>query len=306
LRVSVRDSVRVLTKVRYAQAAAVARVRSWPIGAAALDAEAGYLRHATSQLAAAISYRMLFSLVPLFALLVSVVSLVAPDEQRNRIASWLADMIPGTDLEESVRRAVADAGTPATAAGLVALVTLLWAASGMMAAIRIAFRVIFENDVQRPYVRAKLLDFVLVAGTGILAVAAFGLAVAVQVLAELGRDLSELVGAGTGGHLLAVTAELMASLAVTFAVFLLLYRSVPSETPRFGALWPPALIGAAAFQVATAGYAYYLARWGNVTSLYGPLGATLGFLLVVYVGVLVLLIGAELVAAWPRHDAVER
>ena len=214
-------------------------------------------------------------------------------------------MIPGTELEESVRRAVADAGTPATAAGLVALVTLLWAASGMMAAIRIAFGVIFESDVQRPYVRAKLLDFVLVAGTGILAVAAFGLAVAVQVLAELGRDLSQLVGAGTGGNLLAVTAEVMASLAVTFAVFLLLYRSVPPEPPRFAALWPPALIGAAVFQVATAGYAYYLARWGNVTSLYGPLGATLGFLLVVYVGVLVLLIGAELVAAWPEGDAVE-
>ncbi len=83
-------------------------------------------------------------------------------------------------------------------------------------------------------------------------------------------------------------------------------RQRPARAAPLRSTLAAALIGAAAFQVATAGYAYYLARWGNVTSLDGPLGATLGFLLVVYVGVLVLLIGAELVAAWPKQDTVER
>ena len=100
-------------------------------------------------------------------------------------------------------------------------------------------------------------------------------------------------------------AEILASLLVTFAVFLLLYRRVPPVRPRFAALWPPALLGAAAFQVATAGYAFYLARWGNLTPIYGPLGAVLGFLLVVYVGVLVFVVGAELVAAWPHQDPTD-
>ena len=111
---------------------------------------------------------------------------------------------------------------------------------------------------------------------------------------------------GRVGDIVAFAAEILASLLVTFAVFLLLYRSVPPVRPRFAALWPPALLGAAAFQIATAGYAFYLARWGNLTPIYGPLGAVLGFLLVVYVGVLVLLIGAELVAAWPNQEARDR
>ena len=157
----------------------------------------------------------------------------------------------------------------------------------------------------RPYARGKLLDFALVLGTGVLAVTAFGLALVVEVLAQIGRDLSELVGAGTGGRIVAFAAEILASLLVTFAVFLLLYRSVPPIRPRFAALWPSALLGATAFQIATAGYAFYLARWGNLTPIYGPLGAVLGFLLVVYVGVLVLLIGAELVAAWPNQDPAD-
>ena len=171
----------------------------------------------------------------------------------------------------------------------------------MMAAIRVSFRVIWESEAGRPYARGKLLDFALVLGTGVLAVTAFGLALAVEVLAELGRDLSELIGAGTGGRIVAIAVEVLASLTVTFAVFLLLYRSVPPVRPRLAALWPPALLGAAAFHIATAGYAFYLGRWGNVTPIYGALGAVLGFLLVVYAGILVLLAGAELVAAWPAQ-----
>jgi membrane protein len=294
--------VTLLARVRSFREALLARVRSRQIGVAALDAKAGYLRHGTSQLAAAISYRMLFSLVPLFALFLSVISLVAPDEQRHRIGRWLASVIPGTGLEESVQRAVFNAGAAATAAGLIAILALLWAASGMMAAVRISFRVIWESESGRPYARGKLLDFALVLGTGVLAVTAFGLALVVEVLAQIGRDLSELIGAGTGGRIVAFAAEILASLLVTFAVFLLLYRRVPPVRPRFAALWPPALLGAAAFQVATAGYAFYLARWGNLTPIYGPLGAVLGFLLVVYVGVLVFVVGAELVAAWPHQD----
>jgi membrane protein len=296
----------VLERVRSVRKTLLARVRSWRLGVAALDAKAGYSRHATSQLAAAISYRMLFSLVPLLALFASIISLVAPDEARHRIGRWLASVIPGTGIEESVQRTVSHPGHATAAAGLIAIPALLLAASGMMAAMRTAFRVIFDSTSERPYIRGKLLDFALVLATGVLMVTAFGLALFVEILAELGRDLSELLQAGSGGRALALAVEILASQAVVFVVFLLLYRSVPPARPRFAALWLPALLGSAAFQIATAGYAFYLARWGNITSIYGPLGAVLGFLLVIYIGVLVLLIGAELVAAWPTQTATPR
>jgi uncharacterized BrkB/YihY/UPF0761 family membrane protein len=41
----------------------------------------------------------------------------------------------------------------------------------------------------------------------------------------------------------------------------------------------------------------------DVTAVYGPLGAVLGFLLVVYFGIYIVLLGAELVAAWPEQAA---
>ena len=269
------------------------------LGRAALDAADGYTRHATSQFAAAISYRVLFSFVPLVSFLVAVADAVLPDEQRNAVARWLASVVPGQALDQPVREALTGSRVAPTVAGVVSLVVLLWAASGMMGAIRIAFRVIWENDLRRTFVQSKLLDFLLVLGVGLVAVAALGATVIVQVLAEIGRNLSDKLGVGAEGQAVAVVTEIFASGAVTFGILVVLFRFVPPTAPRYRAIWLPALLATIGFHLATAIYALYLARFGDVSAVYGPLGAVLGFLLVVYVGVIVILLGAELVAAWP-------
>ena len=286
------------------------RVGAWlenrPFGRALLGAAGGYSRHATSQLAAAISFRVLFSLVPLVAFVVSVADILLPDKGRDAVARWLASVAPGRALDSSVEHALTSSRVPPTIAGLISLVFLLWAASGMMGSIRIAFRVIWENDLRRKYVQSKLLDFALVVGVGVVAVASFGATLLTQVLAEIGHDLSQKVGVATEGRALTVAAEVLASAALTFGVLVGLYRSVPPVAPRFRAIWLPALLATVAFHLATAVYALYLARYGNVTAVYGPLGAVLGFLLVVHVGVIIILLGAELTAAWPEPDGAER
>lgn len=283
------------------------RVRAWlerrVFGRAVLGAARGYTRHATSQLAAAVSYRMLFSLVPLVALVVSIADILLPDKGRDAVARWLASVAPGRALDSSVEHALTSSRVPPTIAGLVSLVVLLWAASGMMGSIRIAFRVIWENDLRRNYVQSKMLDFALVVGVGLIAVASFGATLLTQVLAEIGHDLSQKLGAATGGRVVAVTAEVLTSAALTFGVLVGLYRSVPPVAPRYRAIFIPALLATIGFHLATAVYALYLAKYGNVTAVYGPLAAVLGFLLVVHVGVITILLGAELTASWPEQDA---
>ena len=147
------------------------RVGAWlgkrPFGRALLGAAGGYTRHATSQLAAAVSFRMLFSLVPLVAFVVSVADILLPDKGRDAVARWLASVAPGRALDSSVEHALTSSRVPPTIAGLISLAFLLWAASGMMGSIRIAFRVIWENDLRRKYVQSKLLDFALVVGVGV-------------------------------------------------------------------------------------------------------------------------------------------
>ena len=203
------------------------------LGRAALGAMDGYGRHATSQFAAAISYRVLFSLVPLVSFLVAVADAVLPDKQRDAVARWLASVVPGQALDPPVEQALTGSRVAPTVAGLVSLVVLLWAASGMMGAIRVAFRVIWENDLRRTFVQSKLLDFLLVLGVGLVAVAALGATLIVQVLAEIGRDLSDKLGAGAEGQVVAGATQILTSGAVTFGILVVLYRFVPPTAPRY-------------------------------------------------------------------------
>jgi membrane protein len=285
----------------------VSRLRNWiggrPLGRVALAAAQGYTRHATSQLAAAVSYRVLFSLVPLAGFIAALADALLPDEQRNAVARWLLSVIPGQALDPSVEQALTGSRVAPSVAGLVSLLVLLWAASSMMGAIRVVFRVIWENDLRRTYVESKLLDFALVLGVGVLAVASLGATLLVHVLAEVGRDLGDAVGRGSGGEALARAGEVLTSGSLTFAVLAVLYRTVPPVAPRMRSIWLPALLATVGFHVATAVYALYLASYGDVTAVYGPLAAVLGFMLVVYVGVMVILLGAELVAAWPARES---
>src|SRR5215467_3618437 len=106
-----------------------------PIPKVVASVAAGYSRHATSQFAAAISYRVLFSLVPLVSFVATVADALLPDKQREAVARWLASVVPGRALDVSVQDALTGSRIPPTIAGLVSIVILLWAASGMMAAI---------------------------------------------------------------------------------------------------------------------------------------------------------------------------
>jgi membrane protein len=68
------------------------------------------------------------------------------------------------------------------------------------------------------------------------------------------------------------------------------------RTAPWEALWPGAAVGAIAFQASPNVYGIYLSHFGDLSVLYGSFGAVLGFLLVVWVGSIALLLGAEIVA----------
>ena len=256
-----------------------------------------YGRHAGSQLSAAIAYRVLFSLVPFAALLLSILDVVLPPSSREQFVNWLFDEVPGDDLESSIDRALAGSSASAPIVGLVALALLLWGASGMMASIRIAFRLIWEGDVGPTYVRSKLRDFALVAVAGVLVIGAFALSILVRVVVETGSELSDALGWTGGATAFSSLAEVASSTLVVFAALLALYRFVPPVRTPVALLWPSALAAAIAFELTVYGYAVYATRFASFSTIYGPIGAVLAFLLLVYLLAAIVLLGAETAAA---------
>lgn len=253
-----------------------------------------------NQRASAISYRVLFSLVPFVALLVSGLQLLLPETTEERVVSWLLDNLPlPSGLDESVENAITDVSAPASLAGLVALVILLWAASGMMGAIRSAFRAVWGTDATRPYLRAKLLDAALVLGAGLLVVTAFGLTLIAQSVSRVGEQVAEELGWGSYGSVLGGLTELGVSALLTFTAFVVLYRAVPPARVRVVDAIAGSLVGTVAVLLATAGFSLYLEHFAGFDDIFGPLGAILVFLYLIYVLAAVLLIGAGVTAAWP-------
>ena len=265
-------------------------------------AAATYTRTAGGQRAAAISYRVLFSLIPFVALLVSMLELVLPEATQQSVVSWLVGVASLPDeFAQSVDAAVKDAGPPASATGAVALGALIWAASGMMASVRSAFRAVWDSEADRPYLRGKLVDFVLVLGAGVLVVSAFGLSLVVQVVTDTSSEIAAKLGRGesaTAG--LGAVVQLGASLTLALLAFGFLYRFVPPVPVRIRDVVPGAVVAAVGVHLASAGFSIYLSRFGGFNNVFGPLGAILAFLLLVYAVAAILLLGACVAAAWPE------
>ena len=97
----------------------------------------------------------LFSLFPLAIFLVSIFGLLIEDDQRRQeVVTFLVDNFRLSTVG-SVRldEAVAGLTSPTSALGLIAVLGLLWASSGMMAAIRIALTSVWSAEPRQAVAR---------------------------------------------------------------------------------------------------------------------------------------------------------
>jgi membrane protein len=267
--------------------------------AATTIAVPSFFRHRGTQLAAAISYRVLFSLVPFLALALSLLDLVLSSETETRIDEWLAGLAPGGDqLEQSIANTLDNTGTLASVTGVVALAGLLWTASGMAASIRLALGVVWEEDQRRPFVRAKLVDLGLVFLGVAVVLAAFVANVAMQLLTSYGSQIAEWLGFDrVDASVLGTVTQSLAALAVTIAALLVLYRLAPTA-PSLRVLLPGAIVGGLGAHLAIVGFSAYIGLMASFDA-YGALAGIFGFLFLVYLVASAIVVGAEVVAAWP-------
>ena len=261
-------------------------------------AVSAFSSHLGPQLSAALAYHVLLSLFPLLIFLVAILGLALNDEAtRERVVDWLLDRLPVTeDARDTVESAVEGISTPASAAGLLSLIPLVWAASGAMAAIRKGLDVVWKPEQRRPAGRAKLLDVLLVLLAGAFVLVSVGLTVIIQVALDK-ADLEAFEGVvSAAGEL----TRLALPFLFTFATFVLLYARVPWARPPFRTVWPGALVAALAFEVFKVGFGIYLAHFANYNLIYGSLGAVIGFLVFTYLAGAIFFLGADFAAAWPK------
>jgi membrane protein len=256
-----------------------------------------YFNSGASDSAAGISYRVLFSLAPLAVVLVSVFGLVLQNEDLKRdVIHKIVSALPVKS--HNVTKAIENIATPASAAGLVSLLVLIWAASGMMTAIRLGLERTMDVEEDRGVVRGKLLDLALVSATVVLVLASVGVGLITQLVNSLVGEVAGALGLQANVAQSALS-KLLAMLLWT-ATVLLIYRVVPAKRPRFGDALAGALVTAVLLLAISlaAGFVYsHATKWSFI---YGSLTSVFIFLYSVYLFASAVLFGAAFATEWSR------
>jgi membrane protein len=252
-----------------------------------------------TQYAAAIAFRVLFSLFPLTIALVSIFGLVLQDDElRQQVINELVDILPVSESGQgSIQQSIEGIATPFSAIGLISLVALLWGASGMMASIRLGLEAALKVDRGRPAARAKLVDFILVAASGVLVLLIVGLSAFGAFFGEVADRFAEWAGVDApSGSVLRDGIQLVA-IGVTV---LLLYRFVPARKLRRRGAVAGAILTAVGIWGATKVLAIIFSDFSRYNLIYGSLAGVMTFLFFVYVVAWILLLGAEFANAWSQ------
>ena len=261
------------------------------------------------QIAGAVAYFALFALFPLLIFLVSLLGLVLRNDalQRQFIDQVLAyipltqQVGPGS-VAEAVRGVAQSSGT----VSLLSLLGMAWSGSNLFSVLRKAINTAFGLKPKASFFWQKATDLTMLLGLPLLFLASV---VATGLLAGIRTFGGQLPGIGgvvnATGFLWDLVA-LVVPLVLSFAACLALYWSAPNPRIALRDLWPGAAVAAVLFEAAKAGFGFYVANFGKYDAVYGSLGAAVALLFWIYVSSVIMLLGAELSAEYPKVYRGER
>jgi membrane protein len=248
-------------------------------------------RNNGATLAAAIAYYTLLSIFPLILGILALLGLFFSDPAtKEQFVSAVAGQFPGSEplIQQTVNQVVEGSGT----AGVVATIGLIWAASGVFAAISLALDRIWHVDQSQNPVRNAIRAVALVVAVGVIFVVSLVLSTGLRIATDreifgLGRlvdSLSSLVS----------ILGILVPLIITFGIFALIYGMIPDRHLTWIQIWPGAVFASVVFEAAKQAFAWYLSIFANYNAVYGSIGAVIVLVTWAYVAAIVLLMGAQL------------
>jgi membrane protein len=254
------------------------------------------------RLAAALAYYTAFSIGPLLILIIAVAGALFGDEAvRGQVAAQMDGLI-GADgarmLEEMIENAAAErSGIFATT---VSVVALLLGATGVFGELQAMMNTIW--DVDRPVtaggiggmLRTRLLSFGMILGIAFLLLVS--LVVSAVIAAASGWSRALLPGMDALWHLVDVAV----SLAVTTALFAMIFKFLPDTVIAWRDVVSGAFVTAVLFTLGKLAIGFYLGR-SSVASVYGAAGSLAVLLVWIYYAAQILFFGAELTQVYAKR-----
>ena len=256
--------------------------------------------------AAALTY---YGLLALFPALIAMVSLLGLFGDPRTTTSGLTEVITSIGPESAAQTfegpidSVVSNQSAAGFAFVFGLLVALWSASGYIGAFMRASNVIYETEEGRPFWKLRPLQLAV---TLVMVVAMALLALGLVLTGPVVEAVAGPVGLGQTAVGVWSVAKWPAMVAVFVLMVDLLYYASPNAKLR-GFRWvtPGCLVAMAAWAVASAAFAFYVANFGSYDKTYGTLGGLVALLVWLWISNLAILFGHQLNAERERSAEIE-
>jgi membrane protein len=256
-----------------------------------------FLTDNCTHLAAAISYYLLLSLFPLLLAAISILSFLSRDPDiEAKVTQTIAEIMPVSG--EFVSATIKQVSLGAGAAGAIATLGLIWTGMAVFNAIRKSLNTAWGIKTPRPFLRERLIEFLMMVGFGALIIISVGLTTAFNIVR--GADINifgrQLADVGFIWQALIV----LASTLMVFIAFLFLYKFIPNTNVRWRHVWLGALVAAILFEIVKDVFVWFVGHFATYNLVYGTAGTIVALLVWSYLSAVIMLFCAKLISIYPR------
>ena len=261
------------------------------------------------RLAAAIAFSTIFSVAPLFVILIAVVGgaldVSGNGGHTNAENSLVAEIVKnaGASAGATVRQLI-DASFNKPRQGAIAQVigwvAFAFTASNLFASLQDALNAVWHVETARggwrQMVRDRVASFAMIVVVGFLLLVTF---LANACITFVGAHFLARIPFAASPAVLTIVEQAI-SIVLTTVVFALLFKVLPDVKVAWRDVWIGAAVTAVLFVLGEALISLYIA-YGGVASAYGAAGSILVALLWIYYSAIILLFGAEFTKVFTEH-----
>lgn len=243
-------------------------------------------------MAAQLAYYFFFALFPALLVLLAFAQYVVDADSILRMFELMRGFAPPEALrlitDQIVKLRASDPGGILT----IGVLTALWSSSAAMTAVIDTLNRAYDIKEGRPWWQVRLTAIGLTIGVAAFIILSFSLVLFGPTAAEWIADTTRLGSGFEWGWKILQWPLVFAFVATAMAI---IYYFAPDAEQDWVWLTPGSIFATALWLLASLGFKYYVANFGNYDAeTYGAIGAVMVLLLWFYISGLVILIGAEM------------